>query len=335
MNREFVKYSYSSANVLPMKIFLNFSLMKSILLDRKIIPIHLQLNPTNKCNWKCDFCSCSNRDKSIEMDIEDIEKIINILKKWIKSVTITGGGEPTIYNSFYDMIDLFHKNRIDIGLVTNGSLIGKIDNRFLRKIRWIRISLSDDIDENLKKINMNLNDYFGLLKYKFGFNERVAWSFSYVLSDDPNIDLIAECINIVHKHNLTHMRIVSDILNSEKVYPHMKNIREIFSCVGDNKIIFQDRNEYTKGFKTCYISILKPVIGADGYIYPCCGTQYALENPGRDYEVKMRMGKYEDLKEIIDEQKFYDGSSCVKCYYSDYNLVLGILLNGLDHWRFV
>jgi len=85
----------------------------------------------------------------------------------------------------------------------------------------------------------------------------------------------------------------------------------------------------------CLLSILKPVIGVDGYIYPCCGTQYALEDPARDYDRAMRMGKIEDLEDIILNQAFFNGSICHKCYYSQYNEALDVMIKGLKHESFV
>jgi len=78
-NRDDIKYSYSSANIFPMKIFRNYDLINFILKHKMIIPYHLQFNPTNKCNFNCSFCSCSNRDRELEFDFRDLKILINLL----------------------------------------------------------------------------------------------------------------------------------------------------------------------------------------------------------------------------------------------------------------
>jgi uncharacterized radical SAM superfamily Fe-S cluster-containing enzyme len=52
--------SYSSAGVFPVKLFQCDGLVDKY---KRIKPIHIQLNLTNKCNLSCSFCSCQNRTK--------------------------------------------------------------------------------------------------------------------------------------------------------------------------------------------------------------------------------------------------------------------------------
>jgi len=133
------------------------------------------------------------------------------------------------------------------------------------------------------------------------------------------------------------MRIVNDIFIADELKEQMNNVKYYLkdNVFDDSIVNYQDRSEWTSGYNPCYLSILKPVIGADGYIYPCCGTQYALENPSRDYEELMRMGHIDNLEDVLLNQWFFDGSICYKCYYGNYNKVLSILMNGLKHKEFV
>ena len=71
MNEEF-----TSAEVqYPKKLVINKNALKAIM-DNKLYPIHPQIYPTNRCNLNCSFCSCSDRDKSKELDLEVIKKFI-------------------------------------------------------------------------------------------------------------------------------------------------------------------------------------------------------------------------------------------------------------------
>ena len=83
------------------------------------------------------------------------------------------------------------------------------------------------------------------------------------------------------------------------------------------------------------ISLLKPVIGADGLLYPCCGTQYAMFPPPGDYDDLMCMGPAIELYSIYQEQKHFDGSQCVRCYYDEYNALLEQIIIPLEHKEFV
>ena len=82
------------------------------------------------------------------------------------------------------------------------------------------------------------------------------------------------------------------------------------------------------------ISLLKPVIGPEG-IFPCCGTNYAIKGVKRKPVDKMRMGSLEDFPSILDNQKYFDGSICDVCYYSQYNDALNKIKNVPKHRSFV
>ena len=145
-------YSFSSANTFPMKILLNHEIIHSALVHKKIPSIHLQLNPTNRCNFNCLMCSCSERQKYLELELEDIDKIISSMFKFgLKAVTITGGGEPLMHPEINEIINMFHSKGVEIGIVTNGSLLNSVDT--LDKVTWVRISASDYLKNQLKNID--------------------------------------------------------------------------------------------------------------------------------------------------------------------------------------
>ena len=58
---EKLRKSYASASEFPTKL-VHISVTDK---ERNIKPIHVNFYPTNKCNLKCKFCSCADRDKSM------------------------------------------------------------------------------------------------------------------------------------------------------------------------------------------------------------------------------------------------------------------------------
>lgn len=331
-------FSFSSANTFPMKILLNPEIINSALEFNKLPSIHLQLNPTNKCNFNCPICSCSERERYKELNMKDIDKIIRVGKRFgLKSITITGGGEPLIHPNINEMIKLFSKKNIEVGLVTNGSLIERLST--LKYITWVRISSTDYLKEQFKRANSTVNKFLFILRKEAEVYNDVDWSFSHVVSENPDYHLIRKLVDFANENGFTHFRLVNDIFKADKLKGVMDKVRNYLkyshSKIDDSLVNYQDRSEWTTGYNPCYISILKPVIGADRYIYPCCGTQYALEKPSRDYEKLMRMGDIDTLEDVLSNQWFFDGSICYKCYYGNYNRVLGVLMNGLKHKEFV
>ena len=269
----------------------------------RVIPNHLQLNITNKCNLKCKFCSCADRDLSQWLTKE---KILSELSKFRdlggKSVTIAGGGDPTVHPDFDEIIGAIHSLGIHIGLVTNGIRLIKFSN--LHKLTWCRISLSycNPIRDNWLPIIAEIP---------------VDWAVSYVYTDDYL--LCQNAVTQAESMNITHFHIDADINNPAPLPKFMH----------DSKVIYQSRESYVPGAKRCWISLMKPFLDVDGNYYPCCGVQYAREKASqgiRKIDTDMSMGH--DFSERSKSQTPFDGSACTKCYYGDYNDVMESILTS-------
>ncbi|MCK9439436.1 MAG: radical SAM protein [Candidatus Caldatribacteriota bacterium] len=317
--------SFVSANAFPHKILRDIPLLTSIIEKKKILPRHVQLSPTNKCNLNCSFCSCKLRDLSQEWSYDDLLQIVNILKKLeVISVTITGGGEPLLYKYINNLICALADNNIKIGLVTNGCF--KLSKEIINKITWCRVSFSDERSFNNKFLD-NIHSMS---------NSNIDMAFSYVLTSKPNFTNVVNIIDLANELNFTHIRLVSNILDpsSAENLDYIKQQLQILD-IDDSLVIYQPRNEYNKGSKRCLISLLKPFIYSDGNIYPCCGVQYALSDEKCTLPQKMIMGNYTNLEDIINNQKHFNGSICDICYYQNYNDLLNILMTNLKHVEFL
>lgn len=323
-----MKTSYTAADSIPLKVLLDKELIRQAEDKSRLLPIHLQFLPTNKCNLECSFCSCSERDKKEEIDFELAKKIIDKCKGLgTKSVTITGGGEPLLYKRFDELIDYFVGKEIKIGLVSNGLLLHKSAPKILNKITWCRISNDDyrdftsEYSERLSEVVRNTPD--------------VDWAFSHVVSEKPNHDEILKIIDFANKHDFTHVRLVSDLFNPAEI--DMDALRHFMKKrkIDDRRVIYQARKTYTEG-GDCYVGYVKPLIGANAKVYACCGVQYALKTPSRDLPEELCLGDAIQIDRIIENSNNpLDGSICVKCYYMNYNTILKGLVQGVKHKEFI
>ena len=101
----------------------------------------------------------------------------------------------------------------------------------------------------------------------------------------------------------------SEIVSIEKVY---------------NKTMYDIQVENTNSFYTSY-----------GILIHNCGIQYARENSDLSMPVDMRMCHWTELKDMVNLQKCYDGSDCVRCYYNNYNELLNLLTSDIKHRNFL
>jgi len=320
-----LKSSFSAADSIPVKLVKDYELMQSMMKDKRILPVHAQFIPTNKCNLKCSFCSCANDDRQSEMPLEDARKIINLMKSLgTKAATITGGGEPLLHPDFAEIITAFNEAGIKTGLVTHG--LGLNPQLPLKDLVWCRISNADH-----RSLTGN---YQKRLRQTVEAFPEVDWAFSHVVSSKPNLDEIQRVIEFANSQNFTHVRLVADLFNYENV-DLIAVEKEIKNRVDDSKVIYQGRNMPSKG-GPCYIGYLKPLISADCKVYTCCGAQYALKEPSKCMPPELCLGSAFDLDKIIDNSdKPFDGSICYRCYYDNYNNILGNILAKTEHMDFV
>jgi MoaA/NifB/PqqE/SkfB family radical SAM enzyme len=108
-------------------------------------PISINLDLTSACNFSCPFCVDSkliNAGKNLAL--EEVKKTINTLHSHgLLSVILIGGGEPTLHKDFGEIVRYIKSKRLQIGIVTNGSRLEKIEAVVgeLKEKDWIRISI--------------------------------------------------------------------------------------------------------------------------------------------------------------------------------------------------
>ena len=315
---------YTSAGALPAKVI---RLADKVYSGGRLHPVHVQIAPTNVCQLDCGFCSCANRQNNVEMPYTTYYAIMAKFAQYgCKAVTITGGGEPTLHPKITEILHATKTLGIETGLVSNGLSLDKVRPSALRTLTWCRISFSDDRDFS-KAFAANIEQCVSRAP-------QVDWAFSYVLTTAINYDTLAKVIDFANNHQFTHVRLVGDLLDITNV-ASMPVVQKQLEKLGvdDRLVIYQGRKEYTTGAKQCWLSLVKPVIAADGGWYPCCGVQYALDNPSLDFESAMCMGT--DFESIADKQEPFDGSVCKRCYYAAYNEVLGAMIGKHNHAWFV
>jgi len=323
-----IKTSFTAADSMPLKVLLDRDLMHEAHHSNRLIPLHIQFLPTNRCNMNCAFCSCSERDPSLEIGFDTARRIIDICRAaGTKAVTITGGGEPLMYSHFTDLVDYFHGCGIKIGLVSNGLLLHTVPRDTLDKITWCRIS-----NDDCRKFG---GGYRENLTAAVNASPGIDWAFSHVVSSKPNIDEIARIVDFANRHSFTHIRLVADLFAPQDVDMDDLKTKLRGISVDDSRVVYQGRKGFERG-GDCFIGYLKPLIGPDAKVYACCGVQYALETPSKDLPEELCLGSALDLQEILQRSAIpLDGSKCVKCYYMNYNTLLRGMLKSVVHKEFV
>jgi organic radical activating enzyme len=319
--------NYTSADVeIPVKLITNPTVLHELYLGN-LNPFHIQLNPTNRCNLKCEFCSCRDVNKNVEIDLDKLKVFYNKCDS-ILATTITGGGEPLVYTKFTELIHFLFDKKINIGMSTNGLLLPRYDAELFNKFTWIRISITNKSRDNgcMSAIE------------PYVINTQCDWAFSFVCSNDIEKDYDV-LFDFIQKYNneVTHFRIVNDLFALDDRVMKLKE--KIYSSVlPTDKLIFQERTHYTTGMKECRIAMIKPVITAEGEIHNCCGAQYIKKNMPHKYTNATKMGTIcDNPNDIFGENKInkFNGTICEVCYYNSYNKFLSYFFKRSEHENFI
>jgi len=307
-------HTYSSAGTFPVKLLQH----RNAVTYGAILPIHLQLSITNRCNRSCRFCSYVKRNKSLELSTEEVVQILTYFSALgTRAVTFTGGGEPTVHEGFPEIIDHAHGLGLDLALVTNGVRIAEdqewASKVWWKKFQWIRVSVIEDLFA---------------LKWLCGQKGYHEVSASFVVDESTTDEMVERLCRFTQvEGKMSHTRFVPDLLTLDD--SRLNTLAEKFGDI-TSKAIFQQRSRPGPGQNPCLIAQLKPWVDADGGIYPCCGVQYATDEQPNIPEW-MRRGEWHEFPKLTK----FDGSRCIRCWYGEYNRLLEYWTRPLKHKNFL
>lgn len=159
-------------------------------------PITVELSLTNRCNFNCVWCSDKGIRQAFGGDLD--KKIIfdlleDLSKGGTKSVCIEGGGEPTLYNDFKDVVIKAQECGLKVGMLTNGSVFNYED--VLDAFEFVRVSLDASTEEQMRTLkgHSSLQEILENLEKMCKIRNKTLIGTSYVLSK-KNIEGLEEMI---------------------------------------------------------------------------------------------------------------------------------------------
>jgi wyosine [tRNA(Phe)-imidazoG37] synthetase (radical SAM superfamily) len=121
------------------------------------VPVSINLDLTTACNYACDHCvdfEILNTGAKYEHETL-MASLEQLARRGLKSVIVIGGGEPTVYPKFAEVIGRMKDLGLQLGIVTNGTGMARIldvADRFDAR-DWIRLSLDSGSDETFQRMH--------------------------------------------------------------------------------------------------------------------------------------------------------------------------------------
>ena len=285
-------------------------------------PQSIQIALTEKCSLRCEFCSVVNREKTYELLYEDlIEATTNFINLGIKTVEITGGGDPLLYPKLNEYLDFLISKDIKIGIITNGIHINKkIHPEIMAKISWIRIS-------------SNVLDYRDEIEIPKNFKGTLGFSYCWTegLSTEEQLLKIKD---IALKNNVQYIRMVPNCLSTkEELQKQHDFLIPLVDKVGE-PFFYQQKEFGTPN--NCYWGYLKPFLYCDGYVY-FCSSSVLNEEADKQFNPTYRWYHWEDTNTIYNSpiKSSIDTKKCTHCVFVEQNEMLEYALNPQKHEEFI
>jgi radical SAM protein with 4Fe4S-binding SPASM domain len=280
---------------------------------------------TNTCNLHCSFCPPGNRQSGF-MSLALFTEVIKKIQGHTKYIYLHVKGEPLLHPQLSEMLDLCHENKINVVLVTNGTLLAERGELLLTKpaLRQINISLHCFSELQEKK---NKNDYIKVV---------LAFARKTISKTDKLISLRLWNYEKDNRSRHPDNQIIINEIEQEFA-PGLGLIHKLTPGVGlklkDRLFINTDiefswpalSNNFDNTAGTCYGLRNQLAVLYNGIVVPCC----------LDANGDINLGNIQDneIQQIFDSeraQKIYNGflnakriePLCRKCRFGRKNLKL-------------
>lgn len=260
-------------------------------------PITVELDMTNRCNHRCPQCVVnyfrvadnSSLSSGLARNI-----ILQLAKNKIRGLIFTGGGEPLCNPHTLKTIELAKARGLDLGFITNGSLLNEESAKIiLKNCTWLRVSL-DAASPEVFRITHGLGgnqfskvvDKIGLLvRTKKMLKSNCIIGTGFLTCDSTVSDMVKATL-LTKKLGVDYLQFrPMQIHNGGKFEYHWTEVQnEIAECLrysGKGFQVLYSKHKYEmahdskfgRNYDKCYGQQFATVIAATAKMYICCHTR--------------------------------------------------------------
>ena len=300
--------------------------------------ISTHISPEGSCNLKCPYCSVTYRDTHRRLDMVTIQDYVLKLKtRGLKAVILTGGGEPTSYKYFNDLVRWLKGEGLSVALITNGTLTRRVDDDVWKLFSWIRVSIN--IFDGWEKM-------IGLPQDKIDYeNTVVGCSMVYTVEHEASdemmsnrVDLLSKAAMVADRCGAKYIRLLPNCLLSQyDLIRQHKSLDNTLKEVDDPRFFHQYKIHGAPQTSKCHQSYFRPYLseevdvasGKAGTVYPC--DSVVLNDGYAVFAEEYQLCHATDILDYIDgktQQKFDAQTRCTGCVFTDNVNMLDDFIHG-------
>jgi len=284
----------------PYKILSYPVVLEAAQQDKKLDPINIEINPTNTCNQSCSWCTYGYlHDRKEQLPTENIIKLLDDAKELgVKSVTWTGGGEPTVYKNLLTVVQHARDLGFSQGINSNGTNMPEALRKVIcESFDYIRFSVDAGNPAIYSKTHRVKPESFERVisniraicadRTKIGNPLVVGYSF---LVDHTNVSNLAEGARLAREIGVDYFQ-VKPIVNYDDSNAQFNESSDMWKTLSEQidqckdlpsdsfelrilghkfSDIQKQQEGYGRSYSQCRGNELLATVGADGSVDVCC-----------------------------------------------------------------
>jgi radical SAM protein with 4Fe4S-binding SPASM domain len=308
--------------------------LKKIIDTEDPFPQIIEIHPSYACNNNCNYCfHKNNKIKSGDITLEFKHYKAIIKDMWLLGIfnlSISGGGEPTLYKELPLLIKEANKNLIKVRIVTNGNLVSDEFIESLKLVEEIRLSvdaISAEVYSKVRNVPRNrfiktIDNIQKIITYKKSNGLSIKVGVTFLINQDNYHETKMFCEKMLNL-GVDSIVIKTDIYGSYTINKdEASKISAEINKLMDDRIEIREMDVVVPELMSCFIPHFKIAINPFGKVYSCC----LAAQPGNDNGFELGDIGEKSLGEIWRESRGKrlsakeSGIKCTSCNYTDYKL---------------
>jgi len=276
--------------------------------------ISTHISPEGRCNLKCGYCSVWKRDQHNRLELETIKDYVRALRiNGLEAVILTGGGEPTLYPDFNELVAWLDFMGIEVGLITNGTRTHLVHPDIWRRFAWVRISLNV------------FDGWRGNITLPRAMPDECVVGCSFIWTQDMPESVFGDVSYMATKLGAKYVRLLPDCTLDPMSLAVAHAKLECF-VDQDPRFFHQWKVHRTPKAEVCHQSFFRPYLCETGIVFPC--DSVVLNGTPGQFEEKFALC---EAKRIISHMNHRADGPCPKddcpgCVFAD-------TVDMLDDWK--
>ena len=298
--------------------------------------ISTHVSPEGACNLKCPYCSVTYRDTHSRIELEVIQDYIDkLITRGLKAVILTGGGEPTVYKQFNELVKWIKRDKgLSVALITNGTQSHRVD--CWDCFSWVRVSINI-FEKWEEKIQLPVNE--------LSQDCIVGCSMVYTVEHEKTseqttdrLDIFKKVSNIADKVNSQYIRLLPNCLLEQKdLLIQHRSLENTLLKLNDKRFFHQHKVHRTPVESVCHQSYFRPYLSEEPYhkdgrigaVFPC--DSVVLNDAYTFFAKEYQICHASEILDFLDrkiELQFDPRKRCKGCVFTDNVDMLGAFKRG-------